>query len=158
MWWTMHTSPFFHYQWLRMMNIVCLFAQQPHNVSLHWLSVLNFLFFIFHSLYIIIGASLSEPHIDRDNSPCALNNGMYVCMYVSIYLSFTPRLSHPGSRDPCTSWNAPCSPVYWRAHVRDFMHSTEQQLKAATLPWRRPVGECADTWYKRIQPTETVEL
>ena len=23
---------------------------------------------------------------------------------------------------------------------------------------RRQVGECADTWYKRIQPSETVEL
>ena len=23
---------------------------------------------------------------------------------------------------------------------------------------RRQVGECADTWYKRIQPTETVDL
>ena len=26
----------------------------------------------------IIGASLSEPHIDRDNSPRAWNNGMYI--------------------------------------------------------------------------------
>ena len=59
------------------------------------------------SLYTIIGASLSEPHIDRDNGPRARNNGIYLCMYVSIYLSiylsmsvsFTPRLSHPGSRD-----------------------------------------------------------
>ena len=49
--------------------------------------------------FVIIGASLSEPHIDHDNIPRAQNNANYL----SIYVSFTPRLSHPGSRDPCTS-------------------------------------------------------
>ena len=28
----------------------------------------------------VIGASLSEPHIDHDNGPCARNNGMYLCI------------------------------------------------------------------------------
>ena len=28
-----------------------------------------------------IGASLSEPHTDRDNSPHVRNNGMYLSMY-----------------------------------------------------------------------------
>ena len=56
----------------------------------------------------IIGVSLSEPHIDHNNGPCARNNAIYL----SIYVSFTPCLSHPGSRDPCTPWNAPCHSVY----------------------------------------------
>ena len=32
----------------------------------------------------IIGASLSEPHIDRDNGPCARKNGIYLSIYVCI--------------------------------------------------------------------------
>ena len=43
----------------------------------------------------IIGTSLSEPHIDHDNGP---PRGIML----SIYVSYTPCLSHPGSRDPCT--------------------------------------------------------
>ena len=39
---------------------------------------------------------------------------------VSMSVSFTLRLSHPGSRDPCTPWNTPCILVYWSAHVRDL--------------------------------------
>ena len=62
-------------------------------------------------LCLIIGASLSEPHIDHD-SPRMRNHG--------IYLSFTPHLSHPGSQGPCMPWNALCIPVYLRAHVRDL--------------------------------------
>ena len=44
-----------------------------------------------------IGVSLSEPHIDCDNGPRVQNNGMYL----SIYVSFTLHLSHPGSQDQC---------------------------------------------------------
>ena len=33
----------------------------------------------------IIGASLSEPHIDCDNGPRAWNNGMSVSMYLCLY-------------------------------------------------------------------------
>ena len=77
-----------------------------------------------------IGASLSESHIDHDNGPRAQNNGMYLCTYVS----FAPRLSHPGSQDPCTPWNAPCIPVYWCALVRDLqLHLTEHQGRLELL-------------------------
>ena len=68
-------------------------------------------------------ASLSEPHIDHDNSPLARNNAVYL----SIYVSFTTCLSHPGSQDPCTPWNTPCIPVYWCAHMCD--------LQLHTLDW-----------------------
>ena len=37
-------------------------------------------------MFTLIGANLSEPHIDHDNSPCARNNGIYVCSYLSIYV------------------------------------------------------------------------
>ena len=33
----------------------------------------------------IIGASLSKPHIDRDNGPRTWNNGMSVSMYLCLY-------------------------------------------------------------------------
>ena len=37
----------------------------------------------------LIGASLSEPHIDRDNVPA---RGIMVCLYLSIYLSIYPSI------------------------------------------------------------------
>ena len=40
-----------------------------------------------------IGVSLSEPHIDRDNGHHVWNN----TIYLSVYVSFTPRWLHPGS-------------------------------------------------------------
>ena len=46
---------------------------------------------------LFVGVSLSEPHIDCDNGPRAQNNGMSV----SIFVSFTLCLLHPGSRDLC---------------------------------------------------------
>ena len=53
---------------------------------------------------LFIRASLSEPHIDHDNGPVhTRNNGIYLCAYLSMSVSFTPRLSHPGSRDLCMS-------------------------------------------------------
>ena len=52
----------------------------------------------------IIGASLSEPNIDHDNSPRARNN-FYLCITC---MSINPCLSHPGSQDLCMP----------RAHVR----------------------------------------
>ena len=104
----------------------------------------------------VIEASLSEPHIDHDNGPQAWNN----CIWVSIYVSFTctPHLSHPGSRDPCTPWNASCIPVHWHAHVRELqLHLTQRPMLKWTARktgatcvchkdyrWRQ-VGECADT-------------
>ena len=75
----------------------------------------------------LIGASLSEPHIDHDNDPRIWNNDIYL----SIYVSFTPRLSHSGSQVPYMPYNALCISVYWRAHMRGLhLHaldcSTEQ--------------------------------
>ena len=58
-----------------------------------------------------------------------------VCMSVL----FTPCLSHPGSQDPRTSWNASGISVYWRAHVHDLqLHSTEQQQ------WMEPAMKIID--------------
>ena len=88
-------------------------------------------------MWILIGASLSEPHIDYDNGPHVQNNGMSVSIYVSMSVSFTPRSSHPaGSRDPCSPWNTLYISVYWRAHMRDLqLHSMEQQeLWTYSLP------------------------
>ena len=114
----------------------------------------------------VIEANLNEPHIDHDNGPQAWNN----CIWVSIYVSFTPHLSHLGSWDSCTPWNASCIPVHWHAHVHELqLHSTQRSMlnwtarkTGATCTcvchkdhrWRQ-VGECTDTWYKWIQPTET---
>ena len=62
-----------------------------------------------------------------------------------------------------------CS-IYWRAHVRDLQlhalnseqQSTEMELllshSAVISVNKDKVDECTDTWYKQIQPTETVEL
>ena len=127
----------------------------------------------------LIGASLSEPHINHDNRPC-MENCIYVSIYVSIsmYLSmsvsFTLRLSHPGSWGPCTPWNTPCISVYWHAHMHDLqLHALDWTVRTIVASrttgatrvcredyWRRQVhvGECTDTWYKRIQPTKIVEL
>ena len=108
------------------------------------------------TLFFIIGVSLSKPHIDNDNGPHAQ---WYVSIYVSMSVSLTPRLSHPGSRDPCTPWNTLCIPVYWRAHMCDLqLHLTKQPwtTRAARVcceQYRRRqvhVSECADTRYKQI--------
>ena len=46
--------------------------------------------------------------------------------------------------------------------IYNCMHSTEQQsTRVCREDYRRRqvhVGECTDTWYKQIQPTETVDL
>ena len=44
------------------------------------------------ALHDLIGESLSEPHIDHDNDPSARNNGIYVSIYLSMFVSFTPSL------------------------------------------------------------------
>ena len=53
---------------------------------------------------IIIGVSLSEPHIDHDKKPCMGSK----CIWESIYVSFIPPLLHT---DLCTPWHDPCIPV-----------------------------------------------
>ena len=110
-----------------------------------------------------VEAHLNNSNIDHDNGPRTQNNGIY--MYVSIYVSFILHLSQPDSRDPCTPWNAPCMPVYWRVHVRDLqLHYWSYSCDWLTFSLccedyrRRQVGERAGTWYQRTQPAETVEL
>ena len=81
-----------------------------------------------------------------------------------MYVSFTPLLSHPGSQYPCTPWNT---------HVFQYIDvltcviytCTRQNSKNSGSIHachddyqQRQVGECADTWYKWIQPTGTVKL
>ena len=60
---------------------------------------------------------------------------------VSMSVSFTPHLLHPGSRDLCTPWNAPCIPVYRCTHVRDLqLHALDWTARKTggthSLPWR----------------------
>ena len=60
----------------------------------------------------LIGASLNEPHISFNGSH-AWKNGIYLCQYLSTYVSVTPHLSHPGSWDPCTLWQVGKSADTW---------------------------------------------
>ena len=120
---------------------------------------------------LLIGVSMSEPHIDH--TPQARNNCGYVCMYVCIcYVSLTSVCCtlvleirvHPEMLHILT-----CS-MYWCAHVRGLQLHPTRRLNSkdkwsldllivcrGDYQWRQ-VGECADTWYKRIQPTERLEL
>ena len=84
----------------------------------------------------IIGASLSEPHNDHDNGTHVRSNAIYL----SIYVSFTPHLLHPGSRDPYTPKNALCIPVYW--------HALPWRLSTKTGSWmRRHMVETASAYW-----------
>ena len=94
-----------------------------------------------------------------------------VCQFLSMYLCLyhLPRVCHTLVPEivPCRSWNAPCIPVYWHAHVHDLqlhIHALDWTTRTTGATrvchedyWQRQVGECADIWYKRIQPTEIVE-
>ena len=72
-------------------------------------------------------------------------------------VSFTPRLSHPGFRDPCTPWNAPCIPVYWRTHVRGLQTALAKNdvndwsysclTVSAAVPWR--ISTKIGRWMRR---------
>ena len=53
----------------------------------------------------------------------------------------TPCLSHHGSQDPCTPWNAPCILVYRCTHMRDLqLHALDWTARKTggthCLPWR----------------------
>ena len=87
---------------------ICLYTRL-YGIAI--LITMNFL-----GIYGIFRASLSKPHIDHDNGPHTRNNG--------IYLSFTPRLSHPGSRDSCNALK--CS-VYSGILMCSHAWFTEQQ-------------------------------
>ena len=88
-----------------------------------------------------------------------------IMVSMSVYLSIYLCIIYPAFSTPWLPWNAPCILVYWCAHVYDLqLHSTEQQKRMELLVvchedcWQRQVCECADIWYKQIQPTETVLL
>ena len=97
---------------------------------------------------------MSEPNINHDNVPtCGI--------MVSMYVSFTQCLSHPGFWDSCTPWIVPCISVYWHAHVRGLkLHTLDCSLSRyfamIFIDEDREVNVQAR--YKRIHPTETVEL
>ena len=93
----------------------------------------------------------------------APTRGIMVCIYLCMYHL---------SRVCCTLvpkiYVCPemllCIPVYWHAHVCDlqlYALDWTSRMTGATRVCRedyrwRQVGECADTWYNQIQPTETV--
>ena len=83
----------------------------------------------------LIEASLSEPHIDHDNSPRAWNNDIYV--YITYPMFVAPWLlrSMYGRKASCIS-------VYWRAHMHDSqLHALDwldnkDNWSHSCLPWR----------------------
>ena len=64
---------------------------------------------------------------------------------------------------PCMPWNASCIDVFtcmiYTASTRGMICKDEWNLDLLVVCCenypRRRVGDCADTWYERIQPTET---
>ena len=97
---------------------------------------LNSIIIIYVIVFSVIGTSLSELHIDRDNSLCAQYNG------VSIYLSIYPLcLLHP---DPCKPWNALYINV---VQVHDCQNSSYSLFAVKIVD----EDGC-------IEPTETMEL
>ena len=93
----------------------------------------------------IIGVSLSEPHNDHDNGPCAENNCIWVSMY---YLQCV--LSHTCFQDPW-SRNALCILVCCCGSCARCQDSKNLSLIHVVCckdcqDWHE--GKCADTWYK----------
>ena len=41
-------------------------------------------YYYYYTTILLIGATLSEPHIDRDNRSHTQNNSSYACIYVSV--------------------------------------------------------------------------
>ena len=76
--------------------------------------------------------------------------GIMLSIYLSIYVSFTPRLSHPGSRDLCMSWNAPytsilmCSRAWFTTACTQMNNSRDYSC----LPWRLSMKT---TWWVNAQ-------
>ena len=102
--------------------------------------------------------------------------GMYVCRYVCMYVYV---MYHwPAFVAPWFSrsvYTLKCS-IYWRAPCTDVLMcvvynciplvglNSKEEWSLDLLVvccedyWRRQVGECADTWYKWIEPIERLEL
>ena len=78
-------------------------------------------------------------------------------MYLSIYVSFTPHLSHPGSvyalKYSVYSYILTCSRVRFTTACTalDWTARTTWATRVCREDYqRRQVGECADTWFKQI--------
>ena len=115
----------------------------------------------------VIEANLSEPHIDHDNGPQARNNCIWVstCVYLCIiYPAFVaPWFLRSMYTLKCFVYSGTltCSRAWVTTalYSRSMLNWTARKTGATCVcrkdyRWRQ-VGECADTWYKRIQPTET---
>ena len=80
---------------------------------------------------------------------------MYVCMYMFVTLWF-PRSVYALK---CSTYSGMCG-----SHARlSFVKTPEQQgweplVVCCEEYQQRHIGKCADTWYKLIESTETVEL
>ena len=136
----------------------------------------------------MIGVSLSKPHIDHDNAPRVQNNGMSVSMY------HLPCVCHTLAPEICVCLENACLRVWFTTALNQRRYDTRispyhtsiaiaictncnwgtvryacrtssgtehwpawtmKTLSHEYYRWRQ-VGKCADTWYKWIQPTETV--
>ena len=116
----------------------------------------------------LYGASLSEPHIDHDNSPRTWNNGMYLCIiYPAFVAPWFPRSVY-GLKFSVYSGILTCSRAWfttlctrlWTNSKNDWSYSL---LMSQTLLWRLLMK--TGRWMrmqthgiKRIQPTGKVEL
>ena len=82
----------------------------------------------------IISTSLSKPHIDCDNSPCAQNNGIYLSIYLCVYhLSHICRTLIP---EICVCPEMLHAFRYidvLMCMIYNCMHSTEQQARLELL-------------------------
>ena len=93
--------------------------------------------------------SLSEPHIDHDKRPrtgsnCYLYQGIYLCI---IHLAFVTHIRvHPDMIR-----------VFQYINMRVWL-STQQELELLIVCRAMETGMRTDTWYKQIEPTETVKL
>ena len=102
-----------------------------------------------------IGVSLSKPHINCDNGPSALNNGMSACIIYPVFVPpWFPRSMHT-LKYSVYSCILTCSHAWFKtACTRRTIGATQVFRKNYR---RRQVGECTDTWYKQIHSTETVD-
>ena len=87
-------------------------------------------------IFLLLGWAWASPTLIMATAP---THRIMVSMYLSMSVSFTPRLSHPGSWDPCTPWNCPyidmltCM-IYNCKHLIDWTaRATEQQGRLELL-------------------------
>ena len=103
---------------------IVVYTEATANVVYHlWLC------FGSHHYPHLIWTSLSKPLIMTTASTRGIT--------VSMYVSFTPHLSHPGSRDLCMPWSASfCfnNKLRWCAHVRGLqLHALDWTVRSGQL-------------------------